>query len=117
MLVGIALALSAAVTAADIDAKAATDTEALTAQCMGLEKAGYIQCIQIIYRYKLGPPATPQKLTLAEKTGIDAIMKSDPLAVLVLLTDGSYTIGHVLSGDTLANRLLYIPCNATPCPK
>jgi hypothetical protein len=35
----------------------------------------------------------------------------------VMLPDGSYTIGHVLSGDTLANRFFYIPCNANPCPK
>jgi hypothetical protein len=118
LLVVIVLASSAAVTAADIDTKAAaTDDSDLTAQCIGLESAGERQCIQIIYRYKYGPPATPHKLTLAENTGINAIMKSDPLAILVMLPDGSYTIGHVLSGDTLANRFFYIPCNANPCPK
>lgn len=42
---------------------------------------------------------------------------SDPLAILVLLPDGSYTIGHVLSGDTLSKRFIYIPCHANPCPK
>jgi hypothetical protein len=114
----IALALSTAVTAADTDTKAAApDPSALASQCVGLESAGEHQCMQIIFRYRYGPAATPHKLTLAENTGIDAIMKSDPLAILVLLPDGSYTIGHVLSGDTLANRFFYIPCNANPCPK
>jgi len=120
VLVGITLACSA-VTAADIDTtkaatKDASDFGALTAQCIGLERAGQQQCMNIIARYKFGPPATPRTLTLAERTALDAIRAADSQAILVLLPDGSYTIGEMLPGDTLANRFYYIPCTANPCP-
>jgi hypothetical protein len=99
----VALALSFTVSADDVGTYNAA-VEKLTAQCQGLDTGGYEQCLKIIYRYAYGNPANPPPMTLAEKTGIDAVMESDRLAVIVLLPDGSRVLGHVLPGDTLANR-------------
>jgi hypothetical protein len=38
-------------------------------------------------------------------------MAADPLAVIVVLPDGSFVIGQ-----TVADRLIGIPCEANPCP-
>jgi hypothetical protein len=115
VLVGIALACSAAVTAADIDTriavKAAGDFDTLSAQCIGLESGGMKRCLQIIARHKFAPLHNLNQLTLAEKTAIDAIMAADPKAILVVLPDGSFVIGH-----DYGDRFVYIPCEATPCP-
>jgi hypothetical protein len=108
----------AAVSAADVKSKVkAPDVSALTNQCIGLDSVGEQECKKIIYRYRYGGAAQPHKQTLAEKTALDGVMNSDPLAVLLLLPDGTYTIARVLLGDTLANRFFYIPCSANPCPK
>jgi hypothetical protein len=103
VLVGIALACSAAVTAADFDT--------LAASCVGLDNAGTKRCLDIIARHKFGPLHTLRSFTLAEKTAIDAIMAADPQAVIVVLPDGSFVIGQ-----TVSDRVIGIPCEANPCP-
>jgi len=101
--VGIAVACSAAAIADDFTTS--------TAQCIGLDDSGMKRCIAIIARHNYGALHKLRTFTLAEKTAIDAIMAADPKAVIVVLPDGSFVIGQ-----TVADRLIGIPCAANPCP-
>jgi hypothetical protein len=103
VLVGIALASSAAVTAADFDT--------LASSCIGLDDAGMKRCLDILARHKFGALPKMRPFTLAEKTAIDAIMVGDPQAVIVVLPDGSFVVGQ-----PIANRVIGIPCESNPCP-
>jgi hypothetical protein len=101
--IGVAVACSAAALADDF----ATST----AQCIGLDDPGMKRCIAIIARHNYGALPKLRTFTLAEKTAIDAVMVADPKAVIVVMPDGSFVIGQ-----TVADRLIGIPCEANPCP-
>ena len=111
VLVGIALACSAAVTAADTvnDIRAKFNT--ISRSCIGLDDRGTQRCLDIVARHVFAPVHPLNQLTLAEKTAIDAIMSADPKALLVVLPDGSFVVGQ-----DWGDRFVYIPCEATPCP-
>jgi hypothetical protein len=111
VLVGITLACSAAVTAADTPANISGKFNTLSASCIGLDNAGMKRCMDIIARHVFGPLHALRTFTLAEKTAIDAVMGADKQAVLVVLPDGSFVIGQ-----TVSDRLIGIPCEANPCP-
>jgi hypothetical protein len=98
---GIALACSAA----------AADSNALMASCIGLDGTGMTRCMGIIARSEYGPLPSIRPFTLAEKTGIDAVMAAHPQTFIVVLPDGSFVIGQ-----QVANRVIGIPCESNPCP-
>jgi hypothetical protein len=110
-LVGIALACCAAVTAADTPANIGAKFNTLSASCIGLDNAGTKRCMDIIARHIFGPLHNLHPFTLAEKTAIDAILAADPQAFVVVLPDGSFAIGQ-----TVTDRVIGIPCEASPCP-
>lgn len=111
VLVGMTLACSAAVTAADAPTKIAGKFTTLSASCIGLDNPGTQRCMDIIARHVFGTFHALRSFTLAEKTAIEAIMGADPQAVIVVLPDGSFLIGQ-----TISDRLIGIPCEANPCP-
>jgi hypothetical protein len=88
----------------------AADTLSLSTSCIGLDEPGMKLCMDIIARTELGAFAPMRALTLAEKTAINAIMAADSKAVVVILPDGSFVIGH-----SLGDRLIGIPCTSNPC--
>jgi hypothetical protein len=103
VLVSFALAASAAVTAADFDA--------LTASCVGFDEAGTKRCLDIVSRHNYGPLPKMRPFTLAEKTAINAIVAADKQSVVVVLPDGSFVVGQ-----QVADRVIGIPCESSPCP-
>jgi len=89
----------------------AADFNTMSASCIGLDNLGMKRCLDIIARHAFGALPNMRPFTLAEKTAIDAILASDPKAVVVLLPDGSFAIGQ-----PVIDRVIGIPCESNPCP-
>ena len=98
-----------AIAAASVFANA-SEFDDLSAQCIGLDDAGLKRCLGIIARHEFGPEHQMRPLSLAERTAINAVLQRDPKAVIVVLPDGSALLGHN-DGD----RIVGLPCEATPC--
>jgi hypothetical protein len=97
----------AAATLACSAAISADDFTKLTISCIGLDDAGLDRCMGIIARHEYGALPNMHAFTLAEKTAVNAVMAADPKAVVVILADGSFVIGH-----TVGDRLIGIPCQS-----
>jgi hypothetical protein len=89
----------------------ADDYTQLTKPCTGLDGPSTQRCMEIIARHMFAPMPKMRRLTLAEKTAMDAILAVDPKAVMVVLADGTVEMGH--RGN---NRTIDIPCtSSTSC--
>jgi hypothetical protein len=105
------LILTATAIAASVFASASEFGD-ISVECDGLDKAGVQRCLDIIARHQFGPEHTMRPLSLADRTAINAVLHHDAKAVLVVLPDGSVLLGHD-DGD----RIVGLPCEASPCPE